>query len=227
MPLSMLQAFNERQNGTISWDEYIRIHLLRATGVKSNEDNAENTYSKLRDTDPFGHMMGHWVDRLVDRLGHIEDISPFEDVFKAYRLGTLEDVKDKLTPLQRLSPMAFEGSKQTLGMLACQERRADVLKYCLEGGFPIESTFLEEAESVDAVKDPETYDVFARDPDIQQIWEIERIGRERREKQQREGTQQGRQWGPDENGTWAGRTQGAPWGVEAVFDRGGKLPVDW
>jgi hypothetical protein len=89
---SMLQAFNARQNGTISWDEYIRIHLLRSTGVKSDEDNAENTYSKLRHTDPFGHMMGHWIDR----LGHIEDISPFEVVFKAYRLGTLEDGKTSL-----------------------------------------------------------------------------------------------------------------------------------
>ena len=112
MTLSMLQAFHARQNGTISWDEYIRIHLLRSTGVKNDEDNAEDTYIKLRHTDPFGHMMGYWMDRLVDRLGHIEDISPFEAIFNAYRVGKLEDVRDKLMPLRRLSPRAIEGSMQ-------------------------------------------------------------------------------------------------------------------
>lgn len=156
MPLPMLQAFNARQNETISRDEYICIHLLRSTGVKSDEDSAKDTYTKLRRADPFGHMMGHWIDRLVNRLGYIDDISALEAPFKAYRLGTLEDLKNKLAPLQRMSPMAFEGGKQTLAMLACQERRADVLKYCLDQGFPIETTFLDEAERVDATKDPET-----------------------------------------------------------------------
>jgi hypothetical protein len=113
-------------------------------------------------------------------------------------------------------------------MLACQERRADILKYCLgQGGFSIESTFLDEAESVDAAKDPGTYNVLAHSPDIQQIWEIDRINRELKEKRQQEGTRQGEQWGPDENGTWAGRTHGADSDAAAAFDRGGKFPVDW
>ena len=113
-------------------------------------------------------------------------------------------------------------------MLACQERRADILGYCLgQGGFPIESTFLEEAGSVDVVKDPATYNVIANSHTIQQSWEVDRLTREQRERRQEEESRQGKRWGPDENGTWAGRTHGADPGTAAVFDIGGKLPVPW
>lgn len=231
----MLQAFYARQDGTISWDEYIHTHLLRATGVSHDEDKNKdtNTNFELRSIDPFGHMMGCWIDRLE----HIDDISPFEELFKAYRLGTLNDVKDELSAFQRLSPKAFQGAKQTLARLACQERRADILKYCLDQGvFVIESTFLDEAASVDAAEDPEAYDVLAHCPDVRQIWELDRINRERKERRQREADQRqganerGEQWEPPDDGgsgTWEGRWNGPDDDRAAVFDVGGKLPVPW
>jgi hypothetical protein len=113
-------------------------------------------------------------------------------------------------------------------MLACQDRRADILEYCLgQGGFPIESIFLEEAESVDAAKEPATYNVIANFHTIRQSWEVDRLTREQRERRQQEESQQGKHWRPDENGTWAGRTHGADPGTAAVFDVRGKLPVPW
>lgn len=235
-PLSLLQAFNARQDGTISWEEYIHIHLLRATGVNNDDDNTGYIYMnfELRQIDPFGHMLGCWMNR----LGHIEDICPFEEFFKSYRHGSLNDVKDELTALERLSPKAFEGGKQTLAMLACQERRADALKYCLDqGGFTIESTFLDEAKRVDAAKDPETYDALAQYSDIEQIWELDKVNSERRDKRQREAdqrreaNQRGEHWKPPDDGggdgTWEGYHHGAPPGTAAVFDVGGTLPVKW
>lgn len=54
-----------------------------------------------------------------------------------------------------------EGIRKSLAFLASQDRRADVLKLCLEkGDSPYESYFEDEANVVEREKDPETFSVL-------------------------------------------------------------------
>jgi hypothetical protein len=122
---------------------------------------------------------------------HGPDTTQLEAVFKAYRRSTLDDVKNKLGSLDRAPA---EGVKKSLALLALQERRNDVLKFCLdEGGFHFERPFWDEAKRVDAEKDSETFNILEQS-------EFRRL---------------------------YPRGIGAPPGVESVFDKGGRLPVDW
>jgi hypothetical protein len=87
--------------------------------------------------------------------------------------------------------------EKSLALLACQERRADSLKFCLDqGDFPIEATLEEEAEGVDADKDPETFNVLQRSEDFQELRAIDEQHKARP-------------------------------GRRCPFDKGGALPVDW
>ena len=129
------------------------------------------------------------------------DTSPLEAVFKAYRHNTVDDVEEKLSVLDG---MPAEGVKKSLALLALLERQAGVLKLCLDqGGFPVEDHFRIEADRVNAEKDPETFNTLEQS-------EFRRLHPKR---------------------TWIapqpGGGIGAPPGREAVFDKGGKLPVDW
>lgn len=170
MVLSVLQAFSAKQSEEISWDEYIHILLTRLTGVRHPEDsrNVEGIYAKIRTTDPFGYSIWLWSNR----MDAINDISALEAVFKAFRHGIFDDVKAKFALLQHegVPGVGIERVKRALALLACQERRADVLKFCLDqGGFHIEAALEEEAESVDADNDPETSDVLQQSHQFQMI----------------------------------------------------------
>jgi hypothetical protein len=157
MTLSLRQAFAAKESGAISWDDYIHILLARCTGVKHEEDDVDGTYPALRRTDPLGHEL--WF--LSKRMDPIKDTSALEAVFQAYRHSTLDDVKNKLALLEGTPSIAIETVKKSLALLACQDRRPDALKYFLDqGGFPIEATLEDEADSVDPEKDPETYKVL-------------------------------------------------------------------
>lgn len=70
----------------------------------------------------------------------------------------MEEVKQKLEAL----PKEYEqGMRKIQAFLALQDRRADVLKLCLdEGKFPYESYFEDEANEIDPEKDPETFKVL-------------------------------------------------------------------
>ena len=119
------------------------------------------------------------------------DITPFEAAFKAYRNSTFDDVKEKLASLDGVSA---EGVNKSVGLLALQDRRNDVLKYCLDQGGPrFDRPFYDEAKRVDAGKDPETFNILEQS-------EFRRA---------------------------YPRNRGAPPGVAAVFDIGGRLPVNW
>ena len=139
----------------------------------------------------------------------LDDINPLEAVFQTYRHNTLDDIRSKLSALEGMPSTvmpstAVEGVKQSLALLACQERRADVLKFCLdEGEFPIAATMDEEANRVDVDKDPETFNVLRQSRQFQQI-------RERNEERRKYEEEYGGATDPS-----------------AVFDKGGKLPVPW
>ena len=197
MALSFLQAFSAKQSGEISWDEYIHILLTRLTGVRHPEDsrNVKDIYAKLSKTDPLGYSIWLWSNRMEPT----KDISTLEAVFKAYRHETLVDLKTKFALLQDdgMPGAGVERLKRTLALLACQERRADVLKFCLDqGGFHFETAFEKEAESVDKDKDPETFNVLQQSRQFQDIRAVDEQDRAR-------------------------RGRGCP------FDIGGALPVNW
>lgn len=81
-----------------------------------------------------------------------------EDVFVEYRHGSLATVEAKLNVL---TEDRSKDVRKSLAMLALQERRADILKMCMDlGGFPYEGYFEDEANRVDEEKDPETFQVL-------------------------------------------------------------------
>ena len=102
-----------------------------------------------------------------------------------------------------------EGVNDSLALLALQERRADVLRFCLDTkgqsrfSFPALFVFRDEADSVDAKKDPETFKTLE-------------------ESQFRKQFPLGRQYVSKR-----GEKVGARPAVEKSFDKGGKYPVDW
>lgn len=90
-----------------------------------------------------------------------------------------------------------KGLQESLAFLSLQERRSDVLKFCLDNrSFPYEHYFICEAENVDKTRDPKTFAVLEQS-DF-------------------------RQFPPKESQTT--RVGNDPAGV---FDKDGKLPVDW
>ena len=64
MTLSFRQAFCAKENGEISWDEYIHNLLARCAGVKHKEDNAPSCYDELSRIDPFGHSIWLWSNKV-------------------------------------------------------------------------------------------------------------------------------------------------------------------
>lgn len=128
------------------------------------------------------------------------DAKPFEEVFTAFRTGTVEDVKAKLAPLDE----KYVGDiRKSLALYALQCRRADVLKLCLDkGGFAYEHYFEDEADRVDPKTDPKTFKVLEKSH-FRQLYP--------------------RLTGPPDDGY----DPNGSYHPERVFDRGGKYPVDW
>lgn len=128
----------------------------------------------------------------------MSDTSPLEAVFKAYRHDDLDVVKAKLA---LLDGMPAQGVRESLTLLALQERRANVLEFCLaRGGHPSDA-FRTEADSVDAERDPETFNVLEKSPF--------------------------RSMYPRVRPKKCSGNCGAPPGAAATFDIGGRLPVNW
>ena len=119
-------------------------------------------------------------------------------MFKAYRHGTFDNVKQKLCALDE---MPANGVKKSLSLLELQERQNKILAYCLEqGGFSYERSFRWEADGVDPQKERETFEVLEESPFRQHV--------------------------PRVVSKTGGRVGASP-GVEAVFDKEGRLPVNW
>jgi hypothetical protein len=208
--VSCLEACFAKESGIITWDEYIYVFLARCTGVSDKMDDSQPLHIELREADPFGHSLFCWT-KLVGQvrgkpyavawictssLMESIDIRPFEAVFKAYRYSTVEDVKDCLS---KLDAAHAKGLRSPLGILALQERRADVLNFCLEQGMPFGPYFQEEADRVDSKTDPETFAVLER------LYRPRMLKRSVKSKAEDD------------------------WGMKAAaaFDVGGSHPVDW
>lgn len=86
-----------------------------------------------------------------------------------------------------------------MALLALKKRQAKMLEMCLnlEGGFPYEAYFVDEADRVEESKDPETFRVLERST-LREYYPRQPPG------------------GPGRDDNPA-----------ATFDRGGSLPVDW
>lgn len=125
------------------------------------------------------------------------DTKYLEAVFIAYRRGTLNDVKRKLSVLRGTHAQAVNGS---LAFLALQERRPDVLKLCLDQGIAFEPIFHVEAENVDREIDPDTFNVLEQS---EFRWLNPRDTSEEREQKLNSRD------------------------PAVVFDKGGKMPVEW
>jgi hypothetical protein len=213
VPVSFLEAYQLKNLQEISWDRYIEHLFARCKGIKHEDDNPKLGHWGLRYEDPFGYAVWRWCKTVPV----MTDATPFEDVFKTYRKGSLDEVKQKLDAL----PKEYErGIRKIQAFLALQDRRADVLKFCVEkDDFPYEAYFEDEANMVEPEKDPETFKVLeesqfrkvyprrAKNPDSERVEKssgaprLRLSGKAKREKTLME--------------------------IAATFDVGGSHPVDW
>ena len=85
------------------------------------------------------------------------DTTLMEAVFIAYRHKSSEEVNNKLSLLEDGQQI---GMRQALAALSLRERRADVLKMCLDHGFPYEEYFERVANFVKKENSPKTFQVI-------------------------------------------------------------------
>jgi hypothetical protein len=111
--------------------------------------------------------------------------------------------------LQRLDDEHAKNIRKSLAMLALQDRRAGVLKLCLDqGGFPYEHYFEDAANRLqDEHDDPENE---CHEPETYRVLEESRFRKIYPRKTARSKEELDAQEDPAE-----------------VFDQGGRLPVDW
>ncbi|RYP04196.1 hypothetical protein DL764_004617 [Monosporascus ibericus] len=151
--LCFAKAAIAKKNGTISYDEYYH-HLLKHLTGETHEHDIEYATKddyRLRRWDPFGYS----VQCVSKEMERIEDATAFENVFKAYRTGTVDHV---IAQHDKLDEKHAKYARRLLAMRALLDRRADVLKFCLSrGGFECDDKFKEESYSVE---DPETFAVL-------------------------------------------------------------------
>ena len=193
MTTPFLQAFRAKESGAISWDDYIHALLTRCVDSTRQRASLEEEF-ELGQIDAFTCDVWMWIDN----MDPIDDAGPLEAVFLAYRHGNVQEVERKLAFLEAHGPpRAVEGVKTSLALISCQERRADVLKLCLNlGSFPFEASLENEMERVDPKADPETFEVVQQSEQFQVV-----LAQNERNKKHT--------------------------GASAVFDNGGKLPVNW
>jgi len=130
------------------------------------------------------------------------DATPFEDVFTAYRTGDIDKVKASLA---RLSDEHARYIRQSLAVLALQDRCSGILKLCFEEGFTFSGYFVDAADEFQNASD---------DPEIFKILEESKL----REQYPRLPPR------PEDDGEEESEGEMDP---SEAFDRGGKFPVDW
>lgn len=80
-----------------------------------------------------------------------------EAVFIAYRNDAREEIDKRLG---QLADEQQTGMRQALAVLALRERRADILKMCLDHGFPYEQYFERAANFIKKENSPRTFQVI-------------------------------------------------------------------
>ena len=137
-----------------------------------------------------------------------------EDIFRAYKLGSVRAVRERLA---RLDKKREKDMRESLAYLSVQERQPGMLRLCFEGPFRYEEYFRDEADSVDLEKHPKTFQVL-EDSDFRQSCP-------RRDPDHKNGSDSGSDsgMGYDEQEE-DDRFREA---VAATFDVGGSHPVEW
>lgn len=135
------------------------------------------------------------------------DITPFLDVLKSYRKGEGQDMQAKLSGIGKRFRDDMRGC---IAMLAVAERRSEVLKGCLEAGFPFTAQFIDVTDEAEVRND---------DPETTRVIRESRFRKE---------------YGPPQvnaDGSVRDRSADAKERAAtidvAVFDKGGRLEVDW
>lgn len=75
------------------------------------------------------------VELTTNPFPAVHNIAPFLQVFRAYRTGREEEVKNSLAEIQDLEHA--KGIRECLATLALSEGRADILEICLDQGFTV------------------------------------------------------------------------------------------
>ncbi|RYP53705.1 hypothetical protein DL770_010982 [Monosporascus sp. CRB-9-2] len=197
MSLCFLEAFQAKKDGIITEEEYVHHLLAHSTGVEHEEDETQGKDWELLERDPFGYSIQCWCRR----ISPVKDATPFEDVFKAYRTGDVENVKANLG---KLGKEHADFICKSLSLLALQERQSEMLKLCLDqDGFAYEGYFEDEANRVSEDDDPKTFKVL-EESNFRKIYPRKLLGSED---------------GDEEDEDYEDPS--------AAFDEGGSHPVDW
>ncbi|KAI1379951.1 hypothetical protein F4677DRAFT_299932 [Hypoxylon crocopeplum] len=148
------EAATAKQERRINDDEYYHHVLRHLTGESHDNEYCTKDDDRLRKYDPFGYSV-QGVSREMD---HIKDAVPFEQVFKAYSTGNLEDT---IVQHDSLDENHAKYLRKLLAMRALLDRRDDVLRFSLErGGFEYDDCFKEESLTVCWQKETRTFNVL-------------------------------------------------------------------
>ncbi|KAH8667476.1 hypothetical protein BGZ60DRAFT_409339 [Tricladium varicosporioides] len=154
MTLCFLEAFRQKKAGVITEEEYINHLLAHCEGVEHEGDDWQNTDYELLKADPFGYSVQLWALKMES----IKDAKPFKEVFAAYRTGDIPEIKAKL---DKLNEEHAGYARESLAMLALQDRRSKVLKFCFDEGFTFHGFFIDASnEFQNANNDPDTFKVL-------------------------------------------------------------------
>ncbi|KAM5370876.1 hypothetical protein ACJZ2D_008309 [Fusarium nematophilum] len=162
----------EHNEGRLSDELYIRHLFSHSSEPRPPLPVMDETFwavgrmdRQIRNIDPFAFLVRCFV-----RDNFNTNTEQFENVFTAYRNGSLEDVKAALEsieePRKRPEWPAPEKAlqwdvKECLVLLALQDRRADVVRYLFEPNqLRLEDQIQEEAQTVKKIEDPQTYKVL-------------------------------------------------------------------
>ncbi|KAI1128705.1 hypothetical protein F5Y10DRAFT_240058 [Nemania abortiva] len=153
LPSSMCfqEAFAARIYDRINDEEYYRHVFAHLTGTSHKPDETEDDIRYLKNNDPFAYSV---LDS-AKKMNRVEDATPFEQIFKAYKANDLEAIK---SGVQKMQKDHVPYLLRMLAMGAMIDKRAEVLEFCLDkGGFQHEPNFVRMADIVTKEDEPEMF----------------------------------------------------------------------
>jgi len=135
-----LEAYEKKQKGEITEDEYLQYLLAHFREAWHDEDEM-SSFSKLESVDLFGYSIWAWSSR---SFSIAKDIKPLENVFRTYRSGNVDEIAEKL---ETLNEEDKKKATESLAALALTDRKPNILKFCLDRGFEYTAWFRDAANS--------------------------------------------------------------------------------
>ena len=169
--LPLVEAYGKFKRSEISWEEYIHNLFRLVAGDPHEDDTWDKPHWNLRKADLLADSIVDWhrhrdfikggCDVSHALVAHSNarstDTLPMEAIFIVYRNGSCDDVGKTLA---RLEVEQQKGMRAALAILALRERRADILKMCLDHGFTYGEAFEDAANRVKPDNNPKTYKVI-------------------------------------------------------------------